>query len=246
MLARGNDQGTAAWRQERAGFITGSGFADAIGKRKDGKYFAARETYKDQLVVERLTGIPHREIKADPLDWGKSLEDEARISYELRIEQQTGEPVFVERVPFQEHKSIPWVGTSPDGLVGERGMVEIKCPYDSGVHLATLRNAQGALAAALGGGEVPLVLMPAGYVAQVMGNLWVLEREWCDFVSYDPRLPRHLRLYVSRIYRDDKYIANLEAEVIKFNDEIEEEMAMLLDPKDGFPQPAVPTEGVAA
>lgn len=231
------DQGTAEWKQDRAGYVTGSGFADAIGKRKDGKaYLAARQTYKLQLVVERLTGIPAREITATPLDWGKDHEDEARIAYEMRMDAQ-GELVFVERVGFQEHGSIPWVGTSPDGLVGDHGMIEIKAPYNSGEHITTLINASGALASALAGTSmnVPLVMMPEQHVAQVQGNLWVLERDWCDFVSYDPRVPKHLQLYVSRIYRDDKFIAALEAEVLKFLDEVEESVAMLLDPKDGFP-----------
>lgn len=244
------EQGSAAWRQARAGSITGTGFGKALKFLKNGKPSQERTDYRLQLVVERLTGEPAPELlRVAALDWGKGHEGEARTAYEMQMDK-LGKPVFVECVPFQQHPTLDWVGTSPDGFVGEDGMIEIKCPYNSGEHLITIINASAALASALIG-DASLVIMPGEYVPQVQGNLWVTGRQWCDYISYDPRMPPHLQLYVSRTPRDEAYITALEKGVLLMLDEIESNITLLLDPQeDAFPppipQPVVVPAGVPA
>lgn len=230
------EQSTAGWRQYRAGSVTGSGFSDVLMKLKSGAESKVKQTYRMQLLSERITGQPAPEIYAPALAWGKENEDAARIAYEMYMAQQ-GETVFVERVGFVQHPHIDWVGTSPDGLVGEKGMIEIKCPWNSANHLLTIIYASKTLAAALlGAKDAPLVPVPEEHLPQIQGNLWVLERDWCDFISFDPRVPEHLQLYVARVYRDEAYIANLEVEVKKFLEEIEANVGLLLVPEDVFPK----------
>lgn len=227
------EQGTAEWRQHRAGSITGSGFAKLLTQSRDKKSESkTRQNYRLQLLTERVTGYPASEIDAPALTWGKDNEEAARLAYELQMAQQ-GERVFVERVGYQPHTTLDWVGTSPDGLVGEDGMIEIKCPFNSAVHLTTIIQSSSALAAALAmANDMEKVeIVPPEHMPQIQGNLWVLNRKWCDFISYDPRVPEHLQLYVARIERDEEYIKKLEVEVRKLLDEIEENVGKLLSPE---------------
>lgn len=231
---RGSDeQGTAEWRQYRAGSVTGSGFANVMSKLKAAnKESKLRQNYRFQLLTERITGQPIAEINAAPLSWGKEHEDDAKVAYEMYMADQ-GQHVFVERVGFQQHKTLDWVGTSPDGLVGEHGIIECKCPWNSMNHLMTIINASKTLAAALSlSNDMPLISVPEEHLPQIQGNLWVLERQWADFISYDPRMPLHLQLYVARVERDEAFIKTLEAEVIKFLEEVESNVSMLLNPGD--------------
>lgn len=221
-------QGTADWRQERAGYVTGTGFQHVLARTKNGGEAKARADYRMRIVTERLTGLPSPEINVPATAWGREHEDEARLAYEVYMAGQ-GNPVFVQQVGFQRHPTLEWVGASPDGLVGDDGMIEIKCPYNTMTHLTTIISASRKLASALlGDAPAAISLMPEEYYPQVQGNLWVLGRRWCDFISYDPRLPEHLRLYVARIERDEPFIERLEKEVRKFLSEIEEHVAMLL------------------
>lgn len=223
-----DDQGTGEWRQYRAGSVTGSGFATVLMKLKNGGESKTKQTYRMQLLAERITGVPVAEVNAASLSWGKENEDAARVAYELHMAAQ-GQSVFVERVGFCQHPTLDWVGTSPDGLVGEHGMIEIKCPWNSANHLLTIIHASDVFAKALlGEGEAPTIPVPEEHLPQIQGNLWVLGRQWCDFISYDPRVPKHLQLYVARVQRDEKYIGVLEAEVKKFLDEIEGNVNTLL------------------
>ena len=234
--ASNGEQGTADWHQFRAGSVTGSGFSNVLMKLKSGAESKVKQTYRMQLLAERITGLPAPEIYAPALSWGKENEDTARTAYEM-YKAQEGDPVFVERVGFVQHKTLDWVGTSPDGLVGEKGMIEIKCPWNSANHLLTIIYASKKLAAALlGEKDAQLVPVPEEHLPQIQGNLWVLEREWCDFISFDPRVPEHLQLYVARVHRDDAYIKNLETEVKKFLEEIEANVGLLLVPEDNFPK----------
>lgn len=181
------DQNTAEWRDARAGHITASRMCDvlAFGKR-DGKPLKARQDYIGDIVAELLTGEPREQVSAKPLDWGHDVEQAARAAYEA----ETGE--IVQLVGFMEHPLLPYIGCSPDGLVAINGQQQIKCPNNPAIHIATLRDG-----------------MPEEHIPQVQGELFVTGREWSDFVSFDPRMPIHLRLYRQRIERDDKYIATL-------------------------------------
>jgi putative phage-type endonuclease len=191
------EQRSADWFRARAGKATASRFKDIIAKRKDGKgYLAARDDYVADLVVERLTGEPRPEITAKELAWGNEHQDEARRAY------QSLRGVIVEDVGFVQHATLQ-AGCSPDGLVDWDGLIEIKCPFNSRNHIETLTSG-----------------MPAEHLAQVQGQLWITGRDWCDFISFDPRMPPELQLYVQRINRDPGFIADLQAEVTSFLEQV--------------------------
>lgn len=181
------EQGSEAWRAARAGSATASRFADILGTP------TARDTYLQELVSDRLTGEPAPDITARSLAWGKGNEAFARADYCI----QTGE--VVREVGFAPHPTIAWVGASSDGLVDPRGGVEIKSPHNRNVQHLTWRKG-----------------MPKEHRPQVQGNMWVLDLDWIDFISFDPRYPKEARLYVERIVRDDAYIAKLETSVKLF------------------------------
>lgn len=175
-----HEQGTREWKQERAGHATASRFFDVLGAK------LPRQAYIDQLACERLTGEPKPEAFSHSMQWGHECEPAAKALYQLL----TGE--IVQRCGFIRHPDVPWVGASPDGLVGLDGGVEVKCPYNSEIHLRTW-----------------LIGMPPEHMPQVQGEMWVTGRQWIDFLSFDPRQPKHLRLYVQRIARNEQYIRDL-------------------------------------
>jgi putative phage-type endonuclease len=185
-------QGTPEWRQERCGCATASKFDTVMAKIKTGEA-ATRIKYRIQLVTERLTGNPVDGYQNAAMQWGIATEPEARMAYEARS------GVVVEEVGFVPHPSIERCGASPDGYVGHDGAVEIKCP-ESTTHLAYLEAG----------------VFPSDYMAQVQGQMAVTGRRWVDFVSYDPRFPPNLQLFIVRVARDDAYIAELEKEVRVF------------------------------
>lgn len=225
MAFRTSDQGSAVWKQLRAGCATGSKVDAVMHYLKNGKEGADRRDYRMQLVAERLTGMPVEKNIGRNGDYGTDTEGLARIAYE----SSTG--VLVEQIGFEEHPEIDWFGVSSDGLVGNDGCVEIKCPVNSGIHLINLLKAGPALYKALMGEaldeqEVPI---PPEYVPQVYAEIDVLQREWCDFVSFDPRFKdERLRLHVHRVYRDEAYIKKMRAEVVKFLEEVEDAVSKLL------------------
>lgn len=195
------EQNTAEWREARAGRITASRMCDVMafdpggelyksgkkkGTPKPPKVLQARRDYIGDIVAEILTGEPKAQVRARPLEWGHDVEAAARAAYEA----ETGE--IVQQIGFLEHQSIRYIGCSPDGLIGADGQTQIKCPSNPAIHIATLRGG-----------------MPDEHIPQVQGELWVTGRAWSDFVSFDPRMPPHLRLYRQRIRRDDEYIATL-------------------------------------
>lgn len=181
------EQNTAGWLALRAGKITASRAADVIafGKR-DGKPLQARIIYAGDLLAEMLTGEPRAQVRAAPLDWGHDVEAAARAAYEA----ETGE--VVEQVGFIQHLEFAYAGCSPDGLIGTDGMQQIKCPHNPAVHVLTWRDG-----------------MPEEHMPQVQFELWVTGRSWSDFVSYDPRMPAHRRLYIQRIERDEALIKHI-------------------------------------
>ena len=187
------EQRSAEWFFERVGCATASRFKDVLAKLKSGKPSEKRETYLMEVVVERLTGKPNEHFSSAAMEHGQAMEPQSRMSYEAA----TG--LIVEEVGFIKHPTIPMVGGSPDGTIGDDGLWESKSPYNTANHLYAILEG-----------------MPPEHMAQIQGLLWVTNRRWCDFQSYDPRLPAPLDRYVQRIERDDAYIAALEAEVVQF------------------------------
>jgi putative phage-type endonuclease len=180
------------WYAARCGKATASRFRDAMATLKNGQPAQAAKDYLTELVVERLTGNPIQKFTTAAMLWGTEQEAAARAAYE----QRTG--IEVEETGFVAH-DVLYAGCSPDGLVDWDGLIEIKCPYNSAVHIETL----------LGG-------MPADHMAQVQGQMWITGRQWCDFVSFDPRMPEPLQLHVQRINRYPAYVAVLERQVTEF------------------------------
>jgi len=197
MIVEGLVQNTPEWLQHRIGMVTASRVADITTKLKNGKYSAARDKYLMDVVIERLTGRASDNYVSPEMEWGIDTEPLARAAYEL--DQDTD----IELVGFAMHPTIEWFGASPDGLVGNTGLVEIKCPNTS-THLAYLLE-----------GDIPLEYMP-----QMLAQMACSERQWCDFVSYDPRLPKKLQYFRRRFNRNDEHIRLLEAEVTEFLEEV--------------------------
>ena len=188
------NQGTPEWLAMRAGHCTASRFKDVLAKGKG----ITRRNYLTQIVTERLTGLPCESYRNAAMEWGIQQEPMARLSYEA------SRGVLVVETDFVTQDGIAWVGCSPDGLIGEDGGVEIKCPQQSAVHVETLTSK-----------------MPTEHRAQIQGALWITGRKWWDFISYDPRMPENLQLYVERIERDEDYIKTLADEVAAFLSEVE-------------------------
>lgn len=190
-------QGSIDWLYERVGLCTASRFKDAIDTLKIGKSSAKRDAYKWELVIERITGQPVQHYESTAMQHGTEHEPLARMAYCGKTS------AFVDEVGFHRHPEL-MVGGSPDGLVDDDGGIEIKCPFNSANHLTCW-----------------LTGMPDEHIPQVQGLMWLLDRQWWDFVSYDPRLPAPLDLYVQRIPRDDKYISEtLEHGIVAFLNEV--------------------------
>lgn len=197
------EQRTDAWLSERAGKVTASRIADVMAKTRSG-YGAGRANYMADLVAERLTGEPKQGFMNGAMQWGIDTEPQARAMYEL----ETGFSV-VEK-GFCPHPTIPMTGASPDGLVGDNGLVEIKCP-NTATHIATLR-----------GGAID-----RKYILQMHWQMMCIGREWCDFVSFDPRLPPEMQMLIQRVELDAELAAEITEEVTKFLAELDEAVADL-------------------
>lgn len=193
------EQGTEEWHQARLGRATASRFKDVMTKIKYGEA-AARKNYKYELVAERLTGQHQETYSNAAMDWGTDNEPVARLRYELT----TGNDV--EECGFFVHPEIE-AGASPDGLIGDDGLLEIKCPNTS-THIETLRKRT----------------VPSQYYWQIQGQLWMTDRQWCDFVSFDPRLPENAQFFTVRVPRNDDHITELATEIRDFLDDVELEV----------------------
>lgn len=198
-------QGSPEWLQVRLGKVTASRVADVVAKTKSG-YSASRANYLAQLVAERLTGTPADSFTNAAMQWGTATEPEARAAYEWH----TG--VTVETIGFVDHPLIGMSGASPDGLVGMDGLIEIKCP-NTATHIETLLGQR----------------VPAKYETQMLWQMTCTNRDWCDFVSYDPRLPAPMNLFIKRVMRDAVRIAELESEVSVFLTELDETVKKLCE-----------------
>lgn len=202
-------QGSEAWFAQRLGRVTASRVADIIAKTKTG-VADSRGNYLAQLVAERLTGQAADSFKSGAMQHGTETEPMARMAYET----ETGQ--MVTEVAMIQHPKIEMAGASPDGLVGEDGLVEIKCPNTS-THIATLMADKA----------------PSGYMAQMQWQMACTGRAWCDFVSFDPRMPEDMQLFIKRVPRDEKLIAEYEAEVVKFLAEVQETVDKLIQLRRG-------------
>jgi putative phage-type endonuclease len=196
-------QGSESWLQERLGKVTASRIADVVATTKSG-WGASRANYMAQLVAERVSGRITEAYANAAMQHGTEAEPRARAAYSA----QTG--VIVDLCGFIPHPEIDGAGASPDGLVEEDGLVEIKCP-NTATHIDTL----------LGSG------VDSKYALQMQWQMACTGRKWCDFVSFDDRLPEHLALHVRRVHRDEARISGLEELVRKFLSEVAEKVSAL-------------------
>ena len=197
------EQRSDEWFAARLGKVTASRVADIIAKTKTA-YSSSRGSYMNELLCERLTGKRNAFFQTAAMAWGTNTEPMAALAYEAK----TGN--LVEGVGFVPHPTIEAAGASPDGLVEHDGLIEIKCPNTS-THLDTVLA------------SIP----PAKYVTQMQWQMACTGRQWCDFISYDPRLPEKMQIFIQRVPRDDAMIANLEKEVNLFLKEMGDKIALL-------------------
>ena len=190
-------QGSAEWLAARAGCLTASAIADMIAKTKTGEA-ASRANLRARLVVERLTGVPQDSFSNAAMQWGNEQEPFARAAYEIKSGN------LVDQTGIVMHPNIPYAGASPDGLIDECGLVEIKCP-NTATHIEYLLS--GAT--------------PKKYQPQMLWQMECTGRQWCDFVSFDPRMPEHLQLFVVRFERDEERLEDLRKEAIAFLAEVD-------------------------
>ena len=192
------EQRSREWFAARAGKVTASRVADIVARTKSG-YSSSRANYMAELLCERMSGQPAERFQSSAMVWGTDTEPLARQAYEV----MTGQ--IVDQIGFVLHPTIPNAGASPDGLVGDDGLVEFKCP-NSATHLETLLSAR----------------VPERYISQIYMQMACLpDRKWCDYISYDPRFPDNMRLFCRRIVRNENAIRELEGEIRKFLDELE-------------------------
>lgn len=189
------EQRTMTWLAERLGHCTASRFKDVMDSLKNGNEGAKRATYRMEVLSERVTGKPTEHYMNALMQWGVEQEEYARMAYESRTGAIISQPGFL------HHPEIEWCGGSPDGTIDDDGLIEIKCPSTS-THIKTLLGAE------------------CEHLPQIQGYLWITGRKWCDFISYDPRMPERLQLFVQRIDRNELFIEALAAEVKKFLSEV--------------------------
>lgn len=193
-------QRTEKWFSDRCGKFTGSRFVDVLARNKrTGEPLEAYTKCIWQVVTERISGVPLEGPTGRALQWGTDVEPFARQAYEM----ETG--FIVTESEFITHPKYPFAGCSPDGLINSDGALELKCPKDSIVHLQRF-----------------LTGLPDEYRPQCQGPLWIAEREWTDFVSYDPRQAPEFRLFKIRTYRNEAMIKQIESAVIQAEDEVNE------------------------
>ena len=203
------EQRTEEWFQQRLGKVTASRISDVIAKTKTG-VSTSRQNYLVQLVSERITGKKGDSFVNQAMLDGIEREGAARAIYMLNRD------VSVTEVGFFDHPVIKNSGASPDGAVNAEedgkyaGLIEIKCPIET-THTNTLMSKS----------------VPSKYIPQMQWQLACTGAKWVDFVSYNPNFPMELQLFVARVDRDDTYIAELEAEVVKFLEEVEQTIIKL-------------------
>ena len=192
------EQGSSEWFMARLGKVTSSRVKDVMSKGKGGKPSATRKNYMMQLLCERLTGEREEGFTSAAMQRGTDLEPVARSAYEIETGNTVTESGFI------VHPAFEWTGTSPDGLVGEDGLVEIKNP-NTAQHIACIQSGK----------------YDEKYFWQMQHQMWCTGRLWCDFASFDDRLPEQLQLFVCRLERDEQAIEEMRNEILDFLDELE-------------------------
>ncbi len=203
------EQRSTEWFTARLGKVTASRVADVIAKTKTG-YSTSRDNYMAQLVCERMTGTQSESYNNAAMQWGTDQEPLARAAYEA------AKDVLVDEVGFVVHPTISNAGASPDGLVGDDGLIEIKCP-NTATHIDTLLSDK----------------VPSKYNTQMQWQMVCTGRKWCDFVSFDPRMPEGLQLFIQRVDFDVEYVKMLEAEITGFLGELETKIEKLKEKTHG-------------
>jgi len=196
------EQRSDEWFKIRCGKVTASRVSDIIAKTKSG-WGASRANYMAQLIAERLTGEVADSYSNSAMQWGIDHEQEARTAYEFY------ENEGVQEIGFVQHNDLE-SGASPDGLVGKDGLIEIKCP-NTATHIQTLLDQK----------------IPKKYETQMLWQMECTGRKWCDFVSYDPRMPENLKLFVKRFERDDERLDEIRTMVADFIGELEDKLTQL-------------------
>jgi len=196
------EQGTSEWHELRRGKVTASRVADILAKTKTGPS-ASRQNYLIELALQRTTKTIQPSYTNDAMAWGTATEPQARVAYEVK----TGN--FVDQVPFIDHPTIEGFGCSPDGLVGD-GLIEIKCP-NSATHWEYFKYNRP----------------PQKYVIQMQAQMAVTGAKWCDFVSFDPRMPERSQLLIVNVPRDPEFILYMEAEINQFLNEVQIEVNLM-------------------
>jgi putative phage-type endonuclease len=197
------EQRSPEWYAARLGKVTASRVADVMAKTKSG-YGASRANYMAELLCERLTGQKTDSFVSAEMQRGTELEAQARDGYAFLNDVKVGEGGFF------DHASIPMFGASPDGLIGTDGLVEFKCP-NTATHIDYLLSQS----------------VPGKYQTQMQAQMACTGRAWCDFVSFDPRLPDYLQFFVKRVQRDDAFIAAMLTEIAAFLAELSAKEAQL-------------------
>lgn len=182
-------QGTEEWFEARLGFVTASNFHKVLNKK------AGRGLYMRKIAAERLTGCREESYKNEIMEYGTETEQAARNFYEKAND------CIIEKIGFVCRDE--WVGGSPDGFVGQEGIIEIKCPLAS-THIENILNSK----------------MPSKHISQVQGLLWITERKWCDFVSFDPKVVSK-PMFCVRVESDKDYFKMLAGEVGVFVSELQ-------------------------
>lgn len=191
-------QGSEEWFKQRLGKVTASRVSDVMAKTKSGAA-ASRKNYMMELLCQRLTGIHEETFVSTAMQRGTDLEPIARAQYEIMTQNTVDEAIFV------EHPDIENFGASPDGLIHTDGLLEIKCP-NTAQHVAFIRT-----------GNIPIK-----YEWQILAQMACTQRSWCDFVSYDDRMPDELQISYKRFFRDQKRIDIMEKEIAHFLNELKE------------------------
>ena len=197
------EQRSEEWFQARLGKVTASAVADVLAKTKTG-VSASRGNYLIKLAIQRVTGQIEESYTNEAMQWGIDNEDQARVAYEVASGN------FVDQVGFVDHEIIDWFGCSPDGLVNNDGLVEIKCP-NSATHWEYFKTKE----------------VPKKYFIQMQAQMSCTGRKWCDFVSFDPRMPEKSQLLIIRVPRDNTFIDLMETEVMEFLMEVFDEVQLM-------------------
>lgn len=193
------EQRSPEWFAKRLGKVTASRINDVLATLKNGNEASTRRAYRFQLALERLTGKQEQGFSSAAMQWGADCEPLAVAAYEA----QTG--CIVTAAEFEQHPAIPMAGASPDGLLGTNGLLEIKCP-NSATHFEWMLAGQ----------------VPAEHQNQMLWQMACTGRAWCDFVSYDPRMPEYAALFIKRLERDDVRIEVITKGVSALLDEVQQ------------------------